>query len=273
MIAVPAGHYCVGSDAHYPEERPARQIALSGFRLDRGPVSIGAFAQFVAQTGYVTQAECADPPGSAAFVMSAGPVDLRQPANWWRFALGANWRSSGADRGEDLAQRADHPVTHVTHSDALAFAAWRGARLPSENEWEAAARLGAGPGPYAWGEAFAPSGVLRANVWTGAFPYYFARKGPPGTSAIGSFAPTQGGFLDLIGNVWEWTATPFLPQEAPICGCGPQGKNSPAAVWTLKGGSFLCAGEYCARYRPSARIGAAAGDSTAHIGFRCAADD
>ncbi len=272
MITIPAGDYSLGSDAHYPEERPARTASLAAFRLDQRPVSVGDFAHFVARSGYVTQAERADPPGSAVFVMSAGPVDLRQPANWWRFGAGANWRSSG-DGCNDLVAHPDHPVTHVTHADAQAYAAWRGARLPSEAEWEAAARLGHGPAPYSWGMDFAPAGTLQANVWTGAFPWYFAREGPPGTSAIGSYPPTHGGFLDLIGNVWEWTSSPFhAPDMGAACGCGPAPPPSAQGLRVLKGGSFLCAGEYCARYRPAARIGAAPGDSTAHIGFRCAAD-
>lgn len=256
---VPAGVRAIGSDWHYCEERPARLVEVAAFRLDRCPVSVSAFAAFVEATGHITTAERRG--HSAVFAMSGGPVDLQDPAQWWRTAPAASWRSA-------LEQGAlDHPVTHVSKSDAEAYARWRGARLPSEAEWEAAARLDHPRGPYAWGEAFAPEGRLMANVWTGAFPWHFAREGQPGTSAIGTYPPTGAGFFDLIGNVWEWTASPY---QFAACGCGPADAEGP--LFAVKGGSFLCAGEYCARYRPSARIGVTAELSTAHIGFRCARD-
>jgi formylglycine-generating enzyme required for sulfatase activity len=266
MVTVPAGRYRVGSDEHYPEERPARVVEVAAFRMDATPVTNRAFAAFVAATGWVTVAERADPPGSAVFAMTAGPVDLRDPSHWWRFEPGTHWRVAAAGR-------ADHPVVHVAHADAEAFAAWRGARLPTEAEWEAAARGGLAATEYAGGDELMPDGRLLANVWTGAFPWYFARAGAPGTSAVASFPPNGHGAYDMIGNVWEWTASPFERREPWACGCAPAAPSGDeaTALVALKGGSFLCAAEYCARYRPAARIGLTRDATTAHVGFRCAA--
>jgi formylglycine-generating enzyme required for sulfatase activity len=272
MVPVAAGRYRVGSDAHYPEERPARAVAVAAFLIDRTPVTNAAFAQFVAATGWVTAAERAEPPGSALFAMSAGPVDLRDPSRWWRFVAGASWRAP-LGPGSSIAGREHHPVTHVALADALAYARWRDARLPTEDEWEVAARGGRDGEPYAWGEELAPEGRLMANVWTGSFPWYFARAGAPGTTAVGSYPPNGYGLVDMIGNVWEWTRTPM--HEPKPCGCTPPPLEGSAAADTmlvLKGGSFLCAGEYCARYRPAARIALTPDSTTAHVGFRCAAD-
>jgi len=273
LVAIAGGSFRLGSDEHYPEERPARVVAVRAFRIAATPVTNRAFAEFVAATGWVTVAERARPPGSALFAMSAGPVDLRDPSQWWRFGAGACWRAPEGP-GSDLAGREDHPVVHVGLADAQAYAAWRGLRLPREAEWEVAARGGLEGATYAWGEELMPAGRLLANIWTGAFPWHFARAGRPGTSPVGSFAPNGYGLSDMIGNVWEWTTSPFgaaASEGAPPrpCSCSP-----PAAgeLLTLKGGSYLCAGEYCARYRPAARIGLTPDSTTAHVGFRCAAD-
>jgi formylglycine-generating enzyme required for sulfatase activity len=265
MVVVPAGRYAVGSDEHYPEERPARRADVAAFRIDATPVTNRAFAAFVAATGWVTVAERADPPGSAVFTMTAGPVDLRDPARWWRFEPGTSWRTAAVGRD-------DHPVVHVARADAESFAAWRGARLPTEAEWEAAARGGLAAAAYAWGDELMPEGRLLANVWTGAFPWYFARAGAPGTTAVGSFPANGHGAYDMIGNVWEWTASPFERRERAACGCAPEAASrDDAELVALKGGSFLCAAEYCARYRPAARIGLTRDSTAAHVGFRCAA--
>ncbi len=268
MIAVPAGRYRVGSDTHYPEERPARTVEVAAFRLDATPVTNRAFAAFVAATGYVTVAERADPAGSAVFAMTAGPVDLHDPTQWWGFVPGASWRTP-AGPGSGIDGLEAHPVVHVALADAVAFAAWRGARLPTEAEWEAAARGGLADAAYAWGDELMPGGELLANVWTGAFPWYFAR-GTPGTTAVGAFPANGYGARDMIGNVWEWTTSPFTAVEEAACAC-TVGAAPALTLVTLKGGSFLCAAEYCARYRPAARLGLTPDSTAAHVGFRCAA--
>lgn len=276
MVTVPGGRYLVGSDEHYAEERPARTVEVAAFRLDARPVTNAAFAAFVAATGWVTvaegaaAAERADPPGSAVFAMTSGPVDLHDPSRWWRFVPGATWRAPFGP-GSTLAGRDEHPVVHVALADAEAYAAWRGKRLPSEAEWEAAARGGLVGAPYAWGDELLPGGRLLGNFWTGAFPWYFARAGAPGTTPVGSFPANGFGAYDMIGNVWEWTASAFAAGTAanePRCACG--GAGAEGALVALKGGSYLCAAEYCARYRPAARIGLTPDSTTGHVGFRCA---
>ncbi|MBX9858262.1 MAG: formylglycine-generating enzyme family protein [Sphingomonas sp.] len=254
-VAIPAGSWLVGSDRHYPEERPARPVTLPAFKVASSPVTVGAFAAFVAATGHVTAAERAG--GSSVFAMSDGPVDLSDPREWWRFAEAARWRDGAAD----------HPVTHIAQADAQAFADWARARLPSEAEWEVAARGGLVDTDYAWGDALMPDGTLMANVWEGSFPWWHARDAA-GTSAVGSYPANGYGLYDMIGNVWEWTTTgAALP---------PGGCCAPAApaddLIIVKGGSFLCAAEYCQRYRPAARIAVAPDFTSAHIGFRLAAD-
>ncbi len=271
-LPVPAGLYPVGSDEHYPEERPARSVRVDGFRLDRAPVTNRRFAAFVAATGYVTEAERSDPAGGAVFSPTEGPVDLRRPALWWRFVERASWQAPEGP-GSSITDRLDHPVVLVTRADAEAFCAHVGGRLPTEAEWESAARLGSRePGGPGDGVPMR-NGVLLANVWTGAFPYWFDGSARPeaakrrGTSPVGAFPPSGPGFVDLIGNVWEWTASPY--RAAPAGGCCGAGPASGTLV-ALKGGSHLCAAEYCARYRPAARIGLPPDTATGHVGFRCA---
>lgn len=276
LIDIPAGRYRLGSNEHFPEERPQRVVEVASFSIERTPVTNRAFAEFVAATGYVTVAERTDPPGSAVFVMSAGPVDLHEPSRWWRFCRGASWRNPRGP-GSSSADRDDHPVVHIALEDAAAYAIWCGRRLPTETEWEVAARGGLVDEPYAWGAELMPNGTLMANVWTGSFPWYFAREGDPGTTSVGTFAPNGYGLSDMIGNVWEWTSSPFAHSTEPACACSPADAHTPTpeqtrALIALKGGSFLCAAEYCARYRPAARIGLARESTTAHIGFRCATD-
>ena len=264
MARIPGGRILVGSDAHYREERPAREIDLAPFRIDQTAVTNRAFSEFVAQTGWVTSAETIETPGSLLFRMTSGPVDLHDPAQWWAFVPGASWRCPDGP-GSDLAGRQSHPVVHVSRRDAEAFAAWRGARLPSEWEWEAACRGGLRGAAYAWGDEFSPNGELSANIWTGAFPWYFARDGKPGSCAVDAYPPNGYGMLGMIGNVWEWTSSLYAGESC----CGPAASPS-RELTALRGGSYLCAAEYCQRYRPSARIGVEAGTSTGHIGFRCA---
>jgi sulfatase modifying factor 1 len=271
MVLIPGGTRRLGSDEHYPEERPARDIDVAAFALDAAPVTNESFARFVAATGYVTACERAAPAGSAVFRMTEGPVDLGDPSGWWRFAPRASWRQPEGE-GSSIEGRERHPVVHVAFEDALAYAAWCGKRLPTEPEWEAAARGELTGATYAWGDELMPGGRLLANIWTGSFPWYFARGAAPGTAAVGEYPPTGYGLVDMIGNVWEWTATPMHAPKP--CGCTPPAAASAdgAPMLVLKGGSWLCAGEYCARYRPAARIALTPDSTTAHVGFRCARD-
>ena len=284
-VLIPAGRYRVGSDSFYPEERSARSIDLPSFSIDRTPVTNAQFADFVKATGWLTDCERAQPAGSATFRMTDGPVDLRAPTQWWAFVRGASWRHpqgpASSLNGLEL-----HPVVHVSYHDALAFAQWRGGRLPAEAEWEVAARGGLVDCDYAWGNELMPGDRLLANIWVGSFPWYHARCDVPGPTPVSSYPPNGYGLFDMIGNIWEWTSTAFSP-EGPMpleavgeCGCGvserekqsnQQNPEKPLEQ-TLKGGSYLCAAEYCARYRPAARIGLPTQTSTAHIGFRCAYD-
>ncbi len=264
MTAIPGGVYRLGSDDHYPEERPARLAEVGDFLIDRFPVTNRDFARFVAATGHVTVAERADPAGSAVFAMTPGPVDLRDPSQWWRFVAGACWRAPQGP-GSTIDGLGDLPVVHVAVADAQAFADWAGKRLPTEAEWEAAAGGGGWSTAYPWGDRLMPEGRLMANIWTGSFPWYFAREGRPGPSPVGSYPANGYGLHDMIGNVWELTTSPF--EREATCGCG--GGRGVGLV-AAKGGSFLCAGEYCARYRAPARIGVTPDSSSANIGFRCA---
>ena len=290
---IPGGRYRMGSDRHYLEERSARWIETLRFAIDPTPVTNAEFADFVAQTGWVTDCERAHPAGSAVFRMTAGPVDLRDPGQWWAFVDGACWHCPQGP-GSSIDGLESHPVVHVSQADAAAFAHWRGGRLPTEVEWEAAARGGLLDCEYAWGDELMPQDRLMANIWVGSFPWYHAGRDLPGTSAVRSYPPNGYGLFDMIGNVWEWTASVFaIPAQpipdaldlsermnaepiaslvAPDCGCGRPKPTAPSINWTLKGGSYLCAAEYCARYRPAARIGLSAQTSTAHVGFRCAYD-
>ena len=292
----------MGSDRAYPEEGPLREVQLPAFLIDRGPVTVAAFARFVAETGYVTVAERlpaaadypdADPsllvPGSAVFRPTSGPVPLDDPAQWWVYVPGVSWRHPWGPRS-DNAQRADHPVTHIAYEDAEAFARWAGKSLPTEAEWECAARGGLDGAIFAWGDEERPGGELMANHWQGEFPWRnTGARGWRGTTPVGLFAPNGHGLYDMTGNVWEWTTGYYAPRGAgtgppahPCCGpptnprvdspdasydTGRPGAHIPRRV--IKGGSHLCAPSYCLRYRPAARQPEAIDTSTSHIGFRC----
>jgi formylglycine-generating enzyme required for sulfatase activity len=271
MIEIPGGIYRLGSDRHYPEERPARLVEIDAFFIDPVPVTNRAFADFVADTNYVTEAERRDPPGSMVFVMTSGPVNLHDPSQWWSFVAAASWRAPQGP-GSSLDGLDDYPVVHVAQTDALAFAAWRGARLPNEWEWEAAARGNLDHADYCWGDQLTVNGEVPANIWIGAFPWYFTKQNgrsetAPGPSKVGSFAANGFGLFDMAGNVWEWTTSKL----DRTCGCAAPEAADPAdpTLFSLRGGSFLCAAEYCQRYRPAARIGVTRLATTGHIGFRC----
>ena len=299
MVLVRGGDFLMGSDDFYPDERPVRPATVGDFWIDETPVTNVQFARFVAETGYVTFAERAPDPrdypgmdpamaraGSAVFTPPAQPVDPAAPRvgppPWWAYVFGADWKHP---TGPDSAWEAipDHPVVHVVAQDAEAYAAWARKSLPTEAEWEYAARAGSA-GAYAWGDALEPGGHSLAKTWSGDFPN--RNDAPPGlerTAPVKSYPPNAFGLYDMIGNVWEWTADGYASApaaDAPCCGAsaraaaltymrgaGADGAGTPRRV--LKGGSHLCAPTYCRRYRPAARWPQPVDTSTSHVGFRC----
>lgn len=288
LVELPGGSFRMGSTSFYPEEAPIHTVAVVAFAIERHPVTNTQFAEFVDDTGYVTVAEReldpalypgADPadlvPGALVFRPTSGPVDLRDWRQWWAWEPGACWRHPfGQESGVD--DRLDHPVVQVAYPDAGAYAKWAGRRLPSEAEWEYAAR-GGSTAIYAWGDDPAPDGRLMANTWQGHFPYANdGALGWTGTSPVGTFPPNGYGLVDMIGNVWEWTTTGFVGHhrlDEPAQGCCPPPDDAdPSVNQALKGGSHLCAPEYCHRYRPAARSPQSQDSATTHIGFRCVAD-
>lgn len=299
MAQVPGGTFLMGSDTFYPEERPAHRVTVDGFWMDAHPVTNAGFACFVDATGYVTVAERApdpgdypgvDPallvPGSLVFRRPLHRVNLDEPRFWWAYVPGACWRHPEGP-GSTLAGRDRHPVVHVAHEDAEAYAAWAGKTLPTEAEWEFAARGGLDGAIFVWGDAFAPEGRMLANTWQGEFPWQnLATDGHEGTSPVGAFPANGYGLCDMAGNVWEWTADFYRPGhsvEATKACCIPRNPRvpmpeeshaggqpaAPIPCKVLKGGSYLCAPNYCVRYRPAARQPQAMDTSACHIGFRC----
>ena len=300
MAWIPGRKYTMGSDAHYPEERPAHEVIVDGFWIDHDPVTNEKFAEFIAATGHVTLAEIPpDPadypgaipellrPGSLVFVKTAGPVSMRDNAAWWRWVFGADWRHPRGP-GSSIESLESHPVVHIAYRDAAAFARWAGKSLPTEAEWELAARGGLEAAPYAWGNDLAPGGRVMANYWQGRFPYVnLCLDGWDGTSPVGTFPASPYGLHDMIGNVWEWTSDWYSDRhDVPLKACcvprNPHGGRElqsfdpflpairiPRKV--IKGGSYLCAASYCQRYRPAARHPQPIDTSTSHVGFRCVA--
>jgi sulfatase modifying factor 1 len=298
MIRISGGSFWMGSDAHYPEEAPAHQVHIDGFWIDATPVTNADFADFVEATGHVTLAETPPDPadypgmkpdmaraGSLCFHKPSGRVPLDDFSHWWSFCFGADWRHP-AGPGSGIAERGDHPVVHVAYSDAEAYAHWAGKSLPTEAEWECAARGGLVGKAFAWGDELAPKGRMLANYWQGEFPWQnFAYDGFEGTSPVRSFPANGYGVFDMIGNVWEWTDDWFAPRRAgaPECSCAPSGPRRagerdsydpctpdiPIGRKVLKGGSHLCAPNYCQRYRPAARFPEPIDTSASHVGFRC----
>ncbi|WP_238389779.1 formylglycine-generating enzyme family protein [Pseudoxanthomonas koreensis] len=299
MIAIPGGTFRMGSDEHYPEEAPAHRVSVDGFMIDAHPVTNARFAEFVRATGHVTTAEIApraeDYPGALPEMLRAGSLVFTPPppgtvvkfwGQWWSYVFGACWhRPLGP--GSSIDGLDDHPVVHVSHSDAQAYAEWAGKALPTEAEWELAARGGLADAEYAWGSELTPGGMHMANVWQGEFPVQNTREdGWLRTSPAGHYPPNGYGVFDMIGNVWEWTSDFWTEQHradaAKAC-CIPQNPRVtqtagsfdpcqpeipiPRAV--LKGGSHLCAPNYCRRYRPAARHPEPVDTSTSHVGFRC----
>ncbi len=299
MVWVPGGEFLMGSADFYPEERPVHRVVVDGFWMDQYQVTTIEFRRFVTATGYITVAERpldpaqypdADPallvPGSLVFRRTRGPVSLDDFRQWWAYVPGAGWQHPEGP-GSDLRGRDRHPVVQVAYEDADAYARWAGKEVPTEAEWEYAARGGLEGRVYPWGDEFAPRGTLLANTWQGEFPWQNLRlDGYEGTSPVGSFAPNGYGLFDMAGNVWEWTSdffTPHHPDAVEHRCCVPQNPRVAApeqsfvagqpgahiARRVLKGGSHLCAPSYCLRYRPAARQGETVETSTGHIGFRC----
>jgi formylglycine-generating enzyme len=284
MIWIPGGTFLMGSDRFYREERPMRRQTVQGFWIDVYPVTNTEFREFVSATGYVTSCERppeptsypdAHPsllvPGSAVFRKPPGPVDLRDYRTWWEYVPDANWRHPEGP-GSTIEGRHQHPVVHVTYEDAAAYAAWAGKAMPAEAEWEFAARGGLEGATYAWGEDFAPEGRAMANTWQGRFPWEnLATDGYEGTSPVEAFPANGYGLCDMIGNVWEWTASlvgsPPGATAAETGCCGAAGAQFVRRI--VKGGSHLCASNYCLRYRPAARQAEPVDTSACHIGFRC----
>jgi sulfatase modifying factor 1 len=282
MAWVPDGAFVMGSESFYPEEGPVRRVEVGGFWIDRDPVTVAQFRRFVTKTGYVTVAERtpeaadypdADPaalvPGALVFRPARGPVDLRDFRNWWAYVPGATWQRPEGP-ASDTYTRGRHPVTQVAYEDAAAFAAWAGKSLPTEAEWEYAARGGLDGATFAWGDEFAPGGQLLANTWQGEFPWQnLMTDGYAGSSPVGAFPPNGYGLHDMTGNVWEWTCSEANVHTAQHPCCAPDGAGEHIPRRVIKGGSHLCAPNYCLRYRPAARQYEAVDTSTGHIGFRC----
>lgn len=301
MKLIPGGTFTMGSDRFYPEEAPSRRVKVDPFWIDETPVTNRQFAAFVEATGHRTVAEIApdptdypgmDPamaqPGSLVFVPTPAPVPLFDPSQWWTFCFGADWRHPlGPD--SSIEGLLDHPVVHVAYDDALAFAKWAGKSLPTEAEWEFAARGGVDGQEYAWGDTLAPDGAVLANYWQGMFPFATTKvDGNFRTTPVGAYPANGYGLSDMIGNVWEWTRDwysepgPAKPKRPGAC-CvvaNPRGgtlgdsydRAQPGVRIgrrVLKGGSHLCAESYCQRYRPAARHAQQVESSTSHIGFRC----
>jgi len=298
-VWVPGGKFRMGSESHYPEEAPTHFVRVDGFWIDRTPVTNRQFRRFVESTGYVTYAEIApDPkdypgalpemlhPASLVFTPPGRPVDLRNFHNWWVFKRDANWRQPYGP-GSSLEGLDDHPVVHVAYKDIEAYAGWSGKAVPTEAEWEYAARGGLADAEYAWGDTFMPDDQSQANTWQGNFPNENLKlDGYERTSPVEAFPPNGYGLFDMIGNVWEWTQDWYSTQHEdaarkPCCaapnprGGGEKGSYDPGQPQiriprkVLKGGSHLCAPNYCRRYRPAARHAQPVDTSTSHVGFRC----
>jgi formylglycine-generating enzyme required for sulfatase activity len=300
MVWIPAGTFRMGSDSHYAEEAPAHRVTVGAFWIDRTPVTNRQFREFVRATGYVTAAEVApdprDYPGALPNMLKPGALvfnppkyavdDMRDWSQWWTFKFGADWRRPHGPRSS-LNGFNDHPVVHVAYNDVLAYAQWAGKDLPTEAEWEFAARGGLDGAEFAWGDELTPGGKQMANTWQGAFPHQNLKlDGHERTSPVTAFPPNAYGLYDMIGNVWEWTADWFSarhtvdaaksccipenprggPETSSYDECSPS-VRIPRKV--VKGGSHLCAANYCRRYRPAARHAQPIDTGMSHVGFRC----
>ncbi|ATH99066.1 formylglycine-generating enzyme family protein [Alcaligenes faecalis] len=296
LVPIPSGRFLMGSDEGYPEEKPVHPVEVQAFQIDQHEVTNAQFAQFVAATGYVTQAERVPEfppnvqvpeqyrqPGSAVFTPPAATHDHDQHEgheqhappgnyNWWVWVPGANWRHPGGP-DTNLNGRDNHPVVHIAYEDALAYARWLGRDLPTEEQWEFAARGGLEAATYPWGNTPEVRGRLMANTWQGNFPAKnLLRDGYEGTAPVGCFPANNYELWDSVGNVWEWTRSAWQPQHRPLTPepliAAARDANGNPAMGVIKGGSFLCAANFCVRYRPASRQPQETTMSTQHVGFR-----
>lgn len=274
MAFIPGGTFVMGSDRQLPEERFTHLVRVDGFWMDTHEVTNAEFAEFVRATGYVTAAERKGTSGAAVFVAPTRPVRGNDISQWWQFKADANWRHpEGAS--SDLHGRDNHPVVDVTYDDALAYAKWRGRELPTEAEWEYASRGGSREEVGASG-AYSTSGKPLANTWQGVFPVLnTGEDGFIGTAPVGCFNANAYGLFDMIGNVWEWTSDWYRRGHASESVVNPQGPAGPVRLErghtparVIKGGSFLCASNYCARYRSTSRQPQEIDLGTTNVGFR-----
>jgi len=297
MVWIPGGEFLMGSDGYYPEEAPTHRVKVDGFWMDRFTVTNGDFERFATETGYVTLAERpADPgeypgalsellaPSSTMFKKPSGPVDLRNHYNWWVYVPGADWRHPRGP-ASTIRKSGNHPVVHVAYEDAEAYAKWVGKELPTEAEWELAARGGLDGAEYAWGDELTPAGKHMANIWQGEFPLHNTLDdGFEYTAPVGSFPANGYGLHDMAGNVWQWTTDWYQDHASSNSLCctavNPRGGDREASHdprqpdvkiprKVTKGGSHLCAPNYCRRYRPAARMAQPVDTSISHLGFRC----
>lgn len=299
MAWVESGSFHMGSDAHYDDEKPVREVSVSGFWIDPTTVTNDEFSAFVEDTGYVTVAERplnpadfpgADPfllkSGSMVFQMTRGPVNLKDISKWWSYVPGANWRQPEGPES-DISARGDHPVVQVAFEDAKTYADWAGKELPTEAEWEYAARGGLEGSEYVWGDQLQPDGQIMAKTWQGEFPWRNkAKKHLERTAPVASYSANGYGLFDMAGNVWQWTTDWYVnrhPEKVAGSCCTLDNPRGPSMAQSydptqpnvriprkvVKGGSFLCAPSYCRRYRPAARHAQMIDSGMSHIGFRC----
>jgi sulfatase modifying factor 1 len=296
MAWIPGGTFLMGSDSHYPEEKPAHRVRVDGFWMDIHTVTNREFDTFVRETGHVTLAERPAnpddypgakpemlPPSSTIFKKPTAPVDMKDHYNWWVYVRGADWRHPRGP-ASSISRLADHPVVHVAFEDVAAYANWAGKEIPTEAEWEFAARGGLDGAEFAWGHEFAPGGLQMANTWQGDFPYRNTLEdGFEYTAPVRSFPANGYGLFDMAGNVWQWTADWYQDHariDSPCCTAkNPRGARQEASYdprqaelkigrKVTKGGSHLCAPNYCRRYRPAARMAQPVDTSISHLGFR-----
>jgi sulfatase modifying factor 1 len=307
MVWIEGGVYTMGSEGEYAEnhEGPEVKVEISGFYIDTTEVTNAQYRKFAEETDYMTLAEKdvdwdqlskelpAGTPkpvdsllaaGSLVFTPPPGPVPFDDIRRWWRWQQGANWRHPFGPES-DLKGKDDHPVVHIAYEDALAYCQWAGKRLPTEAEWEFAARGKSGDSQFQWGNELMPNGTYLANFFQGEFPYDLkAEDGYAYSAPVGTFPPNSYGLYDMIGNVWEWTSDYYRPDikkqyvAMNLQACqdprGPSSSYDPSDPYAtekrvIKGGSYLCSEQYCSNYRPTSRMATSFDSGQNHLGFRC----